>query len=191
MVPPNEEVTDVLMTQTHVPITVSGKNISITPALEEHAVRKVQKALRRFDDHSAVRADVVLRTERHGQVAEVTVVVGGYFLRGEGRTPDMYLSINRAVSRIEGQLRKFKAKTNRSRIYENGKASTYAPQMPEAQVVKRKRFVLNPMDIDEAILQMELLGHDFFVFMNVDSFEVNVVYRRKDGNYGLIEPILG
>lgn len=184
------------MQATLVPITVSGKNITVTKALEEHAVHKVQKPLRMFEDHPAVRADVVLHTERQGQAAEVTVVIGGYFLRGECLSSDMYHSINEAVGRVEGQLRKFKAKLNR-KMHENGKGLAPFPftqpsdESDEPVVVKRKQFVLKPMDIDEALLQMELLGHDFFIFTHADTFEVNVLYRRKDGDYGIIEPITG
>lgn len=183
------------MLKTQIPITISGKNIRVTPALEEHASNKLEKTLRRFDAHQAVRADVVLRTQKRGQIAEITVMIGGYFLRGESASPDMYYSINEAVSRIEGQLRKFKAKTSR-KSNGNGKyAGIFPDTVREYQdtpiIAKKKSFVLKPMSEEEAVLQMELLGHDFFIFTRDDNFEVNVLYRRKDGNYGLIEPIVG
>ncbi len=184
------------MQATLIPVTVSGKNINVTPALEEHAERKVLKALRMFEDHPTVRADVVLHTEKQGHKAEVTVVVGGYFLRGECLSSDMYHSINEAVARVEGQLRKFKAKLNRKLHAEAREIETpwEAPLSERAEdpvVVKRKQFALKPMDTDEAVLQMELLGHDFFIFTRADTFAVNVLYRRKNGDYGLIEPVVG
>lgn len=176
-------------------ITISGKNLAVTPALEAHASQKVSKALRSFDGHDAVRADVVLQTDRRGHTAEVTVTVGGYFLRGEYTSPDMYHSINQAVERIEGQVRKFKARLERQRRA-NG-SIRHAVSLAEEEtggaprVVRRKRFVVKPMDVEEAILQMELLGHDFFIFVRDDTFNLNVLYRRKDGKYGILEPIPG
>ncbi|MFS8583140.1 MAG: sigma 54 modulation/S30EA ribosomal C-terminal domain-containing protein, partial [Limnochordales bacterium] len=135
--------------------------------------------------------------EQH--IAEVTVQVGSLLLRGVGRTDDMYVSIDSAVDRIARQVRKFKTRINR-KLQEGAKAARAAAvsvdaaaeepetEASEPRVVRVKRFAFKPMTVDEAILQMELLGHDFFVFTDAETDEVNVLYRRRDGNYGLIEP---
>lgn len=185
-----------------VQITVSGKNMQVTPALRSHAERKVGKLLKYFDDTKRAKlAAVVLGAERGRHTAEITFEVGSLLVRGEGKSDDMYASIDMAVDRIERQVRKFKTRINRRLRQERAEtaATTEAAQAPVAaeadeeetdipRVVRVKRFALKPMTVEEAVLQMELLGHDFFVFTNGASDEVNVLYRRKDGNYGLIEP---
>lgn len=191
-------------------VSVAGKNLDLTPALERHVRTKVKKIERIFADHPAVTIDAVLRTGKEGMTAEITVYVGGYVLRGESTTQDMYHSVNEAVSKIEGQIRKLKTRTSKrvlgsARPWENGApdgAAAIEAADPEAQsdawlkatpvpIAKTKRFVLKPMDASEAAMQMELLGHDFFVFVDDETFEVKVLYKRKDGAYGLIEPVVG
>ncbi|HEY8417212.1 MAG TPA: ribosome-associated translation inhibitor RaiA [Limnochordales bacterium] len=183
-----------------VQVTVSGKNVQVTPALRSHAERKVSKLLKYFDDARRPKmAAVVLSVERGRHTAEITFEVGSLLVRGEGRTDDMYASIDMAVDHIERQVRKFKTRINRKLRQERAEAPAAADgALPVAEaeeeetetprVVRVKRFPLKPMTVEEAVLQMELLGHDFFVFTNGTSGEVNVLYRRKDGNYGLIEP---
>jgi putative sigma-54 modulation protein len=122
---------------------------------------------------------------------EITLQVNGLLMRGEEQTEDMYASIDGAVEKVERQVRKFKTKyLNR---VQGPKISELLPVQEEKnddvpRIVRTKRFALKPMSTDEAVMQMELLGHSFFVFRNATTQEVNVVYRRKDGNYGLIEP---
>jgi putative sigma-54 modulation protein len=112
-------------------------------------------------------------------------------LRGEESTTDMYSSIDNVVDKLEKQIMKHRTRLER-RTHEGSLRLMNVPsevvEEDEPQVVRTKRFAVKPMDADEAVLQMDLLGHDFFVFRNADSNEVNVVYKRKDGNYGLIEP---
>ncbi|MBO8142033.1 MAG: ribosome-associated translation inhibitor RaiA [Firmicutes bacterium] len=178
--------------------TVAGKNLQVTPALREHAERKVKKLLKFFDgDRHAIMADLVLSCQRDRQQAEITLRVGGLIVRGVGNTDDMYVSIDQAVDRIERQIRKFKTRIQQ-RLQERPRPAAAAEEpasSPEAQeesdqprVVRVKRFAIKPMTVDEAVLQMELLGHDFFVFTNAATDEVNVLYRRQAGDYGLIEP---
>ncbi len=191
-------------------VSISGKNMDLTPALERHVRNKVKKIERIFADHPAVTIDAVLHAGKAGQTAEITVYVGGYVLRGESTSGDMYYSVNEAVSRIEGQVRKMKSRTAK-RVHEsaspwrNGSidALTAADEADwdadesewlrstPVSIAKRKRFVVKPMDPSEAAMQMELLGHDFFVFTDDETFEVRVLYKRKDGTYGLIEPVIG
>ncbi|RYD07091.1 hypothetical protein N752_00485 [Desulforamulus aquiferis] len=110
-------------------------------------------------------------------------------LRGEEATGDMYSSIDLVVEKIERQISRYKGKLNRRAgkvLADNGAADKFEDETPK--VIKTKRFAIKPMPMDEAIMQMNMLGHDFFVFSNAESEQVNVIYKRKDGNYGLIEP---
>lgn len=183
------------------PVVVKGKNVEVTPALESHVRAKVQKVERMFANHPTASVEAVLSTGKEGHVAEITFHVGGYMLRGESRSEDMYHSINKAMERIEGQLRKFKTKLTRKLRDEKYKPDVVAwsdhaepalendPGSIAPEIVRTKRFILKPMSADEAVMQMELLGHDFFVFTNADTDQVNVLYKRKDGRYGVLEPV--
>lgn len=178
-------------------IAVYGRNLEVTPALRQHSEKKVRKLVRFFRG-GEVKADVLLSLQRDMHIAEVTLMVDGVILRAESRTFDMYASIDAAADHIEQQVRKFKARIQR-RLQETPRKGPEAARVTldvdDAEendltpvVVRTKRFAMKPMDVEEAIMQMELLGHDFFVFTNSRTEVINVVYRRRDGNYGLIEP---
>lgn len=182
-------------------IIVQGKHMQVTPALREYAEEKLGRIVRYFDQVHG--AQVVLSVERHGnlgraQVVEVTVHGDGLVLRGEEASPDMYASIDLVTEKLKKQIEKYRSKLiDRRRIAESRKkqaqiaASRRALRRPdtrESPVVRVKRFAMKPMTAEDAALQMELLGHDFFVFRNARTMEVNVVYRRTAGNYGVIEP---
>jgi len=170
-------------------IIVRGKNIEITPALKEYVVKRVSKITKYFDSLGEITAILTVEKGRH--IIELTVPVNGMMLRGEEATMDMYTSIDLVVDKIEKQIEKYKTKISRRLKGNNFKgelvAST-APETDELKIVKTKRFPVKPMDLEEATLQMNLINHDFYVFTNAETEEVNVLYRRKDGNYGLIEP---
>lgn len=172
-------------------INISGKNLEITQALRGYAEKKVTKLEKYLNDNQSSSAEVMLRTERGVHIAEVTMNLSGIMLRGEGKTADMYTSIDAAVDRIERQFNKYKTKINRKlhgpKLGEIPTSSQADQDDVVPRVVRTKRFALKPMDVDEAVMQMELLGHDFFVFRDSDSGDVSVVYKRRDGNYGLIE----
>lgn len=174
-------------------VVVKGKNIEVTSALRDYAVKKVQK-LERFFKSNVMEAQVALRVEKGLHIVDVTVQVDGLLLRGEEKSGDMYASIDGVVDKIERQIRKYKTKINRNLRQKGAKVNEAAFDNgdvrveDEPKIVKTKRFAIKPMSLEEAMMQMELLGHDFFVFSNAESDEVNVLYRRKDGNYGLIEP---
>ncbi|WP_324717266.1 ribosome-associated translation inhibitor RaiA [Carboxydochorda subterranea] len=180
-------------------VVVKGKNVDVVPALREQAIRKASKLGRYFNNHAAVRAEVALGFLRGQYTAEVTLQFGGVFLRGVGRSGEALGAVDEAVERAERQFLRFKSrfepKSQPARQGEEAEAPEVAAQEPaeasEAgapRVVRVKRFVMKPMAVDEAILQMEMLGHDFYVFRNAATDEMNVLYRRRDGNYGLIEP---
>ncbi len=126
-------------------------------------------------------------------IVEVTVPINGILLRGEESTMDMYTSIDLVVEKLERQIEKHKTKLARKFRQVSFKEAVVeeikeAPEVEDFQVVKTKRFAVKPMDIQEAIMQMNLINHDFFVFRDAKTEAVNVVYRRKDGKYGLIDP---
>ncbi len=174
--------------------TVRGKNIEITPSLREYVEKRVGKVTKYFENVGDITVLLTVSKGRH--IVEVTVPVqGGILLRGEEATMDMYTSIDLVVEKLERQIHKQKTKLAR-RFRNNGfKAEALqTPVVPEKaeedddyKVVKTKRFIVKPMDVQEAIMQMNLLNHNFFVYRDAETEEVNVVYRRTDGNYGLIE----
>ncbi|NLT94703.1 MAG: ribosome-associated translation inhibitor RaiA [Clostridia bacterium] len=177
-------------------ITVKGKNFEVTPALREYVEKKVGRIQKYFDGELR-EATVTLVVERELHRVEVTIPIDGYILRGEEETTDMYNSIDNVADKLERQVRKYKTRINRKiknisvlDLVPNG-ASVKEEVAPEPQIVRTKHFALKPMTEEEAVLQMDLLGHSFYVFLNAETEEVNVVYKRKDGNYGLIEPEFG
>lgn len=168
---------------------ITGKNIALTDALKSTVEKKLGKLEKYFNPEVEVHA--TLSVQKNRQIIEVTIPFNGILLRGEESTTDMYTSIDNVVDKLEKQILKHKTKLER-RTHDGSLRLMEIPNEAfdeeEPQIVKTKRFAVKPMDVDEAVLQMDLLGHDFFVFRNADSNEVNVVYKRKDGNYGLIEP---
>lgn len=177
-------------------IVIKGKNVEVTPALRAYAEKRVSKLDRYFDEPNLT-AQVMMRVERELHVVEVTVQVDALLLRGEERTGDMYASIDGVLEKLERQIKKYKTRINRKLRGEGGSrqegaaapnAAPAAGVEPVGQVIRTKRFPIKPMSVEEAVMQMDLLGHDFYVFRNSTDEEVNVVYRRSDGNYGLIEP---
>jgi putative sigma-54 modulation protein len=173
-------------------IIVRGKNLEVTPALVSYAQKKLGKLDKFFD--KATETQVLLTVVRGEHIVEVTVIYEGMILRGEESSADMYASIDLVVEKLEKQIAKYKTRLNRS-LRQRGMrpvsvklVSDLRVEEDQSKVVKTKRFTLKPMDVEEAILQMNLLGHDFFVFANAYTETMNVLYRRKDGDYGLIEP---
>ena len=173
-------------------IKITGKNMDITDALKEITFKKIGRLDKYFQGD--VDTNVTFSVEKNRQIIEVTINLPGTILRAEEYSDDMYTSIDKAVDVLERQIRKYKTKLQKR--YKNGETIRFEniepmPKPKEEDIpklVKVKRFAMKPMDAEEAILQMELLRHNFFVFMNGETDEVNVVYKRKDGNYGLIEP---
>lgn len=181
-------------------VNVFGKNMQLTDALRETSIKKIKRLDKFFIQD--VEAKAVLSIENHKalkvQKVEVTIPFNSKILRVEEVSDDMYNAIDDAVESLEKQIRKYKTKleakhqNNDSVRFENIEPLETAEDFDEDEfkVVKTKKFAIKPMAIEEAILQMDLLKHNFFVFLNADSEEVNVVYKRKDNNYGLIEPEL-
>lgn len=171
-------------------ITVNGKNIIITEGLREAVERKLTKLEKYFSP--SVEANTTLSVQKNRQIVEVTIPFNGVILRAEEDNDDMYAAIDLVLEKLERQIRKQKTKLER-RKYGDSLRYQLIPDYnlnseEEFKIVKTKRFPIKPMNEEEAILQMELLGHNFFVYTNADTNEINVVYKRKDGKYGLIEP---
>ncbi|MBE0466996.1 MAG: ribosome-associated translation inhibitor RaiA [Candidatus Desulforudis sp.] len=172
-------------------ILVRGKNIEVTPALRGYAEKRLRK-LAKFEQHFG-EVQVTLTVEKDSHRIEVTIPIDGMILRGEETTGDMYASMDLVVEKLEKQLDRYKGKLRRRRVMAEGQPYIDEPldEDEDFQIVRTKRFALKPMAPEEAVMQMNLLGHSFFVFTNAENEQVNVVYKRRDGNYGLIEPDLG
>lgn len=169
--------------------TITGKNITLTDALKNTVEKKLSKLDKYFNPNVEVHA--TLSVQKNNQIIEVTIPFNGIILRGEESTQDMYTSIDNVLEKLEKQIIKHKTRIERQ-VHDGTIRFKDLPAYEEAdnepKIVRTKRFAMKPMDAEEAVLQMELLGHSFFVFKDAESNEVNVVYKRKDGNYGLIEP---
>ena len=171
-------------------IIITGKGMDVSEYLKETVNKKVSKLSRYF--WKDTEAHVTMSVEKARQIVEVTIPFDGVVLRGEEATTDMYASIDRVVDKIEKQIHKHRTAL-RKRLHESAfDQDAYEQYELEEEalpkIVRTKRFVVKPMDINEAQMQMELLGHQFFVFRNAMTNEVNVIYKRKDGDIGLIEP---
>ena len=167
-----------------------GKNIDVGSRLKERLTKKVGKLEKFFNPETEATATFSVVRNQH--ILELTIIQNGIVFRAEERSDDMYISIDRVIDAIERQLRKNKTRLAR-RIHESAfknddlDDSNYIVEESD-YIVRTKKFQIKPMTVDEAILQMNLLGHMFFVFINADTKQVNVVYKRSNDEYGLIEP---
>ncbi len=173
-------------------LNFAGKNVEVTQALKDVTEKKLVK-LEKYFQRDIV-GNVTFSTEKNRKIIEVTINLPGTILRAEESSDDMYASIDRAVDILERQIRKYK--TRLQKRYQNNETIRFENVIPlpvgddneKSSLVRKKKFTLKPMSAEEAILQMELLRHNFFVFQDAETEDISVVYKRKDGNYGLIEP---
>ena len=171
---------------------ISGRNIDITPGLRQAVEQKLGKLEKYFTPETDI--IVTLSVEKERQKIEVTIPVKGHIIRSEQSSNDMYVSIDLVEEVIERQLRKYKNKL----VARNQEGSNFKQEFFESEdtsseddeikIIRTKRFGIKPMFPEDACIQMDLLGHDFYVFFNAETEEVNVVYKRKNGTFGLIEP---
>lgn len=171
--------------------TITGRNIEITDGLRTAVEEKIGKLERYFKPETEVL--VTLSVEKERQKIEVTIPVKGNIIRSEQVSNDMYVSIDLVEEVIERQLKKYKtklvdAKQSAAAAFSQAYMEEDFDDPEEIKIVRTKRFGIKPMDPEEACVQMELLGHSFYVFRNSETDEVNVVYKRKGNTYGLIEP---
>lgn len=171
-------------------VTVIAKNIELTSALKEIVEKKIRKLEKYFEGDISAKATLSVQKSRH--TIEVTIPFNGVILRGEESTDDMYKSLDLVEDKLERQIRKQKTRLSRRhggsvRFAEVNDSDVNVAE-DDGALVKVKKFGVKPMNSEEAILQMDLLGHNFFVYQDAESSKVNVVYKRRDGNYGLLEP---
>ncbi|MSS64678.1 ribosome hibernation-promoting factor, HPF/YfiA family [Velocimicrobium porci] len=169
---------------------ISGKNIDVTEGLKSAVYEKIGKLERYFTPETEIH--VTLSVEKDRQKIEITIPMKGNIVRAEQVSNDMYVSIDLVEEIIERQLRKYKNKlVDQKQSAGNFNQAFVEEEIPDDEqikIIRSKRFAMKPMDAEEACIQMELLGHNFFVFRNAETDEVNVVYKRKGNTYGLIEP---
>lgn len=171
-------------------VIITSKNMNASDHLKQTIESKIDRLGKYFSND--IVANVTLSMEKGRQKIEATINAKGTIFRAEETTNDIYTGVDRIVEKLSSQMSRFKTKLQRK--HKDHKELLFA-EIPEAadeeleemRVVRRKQFDLKPMTVDEAIMQMELLEHTFFVFLNVESDTVNVVYKRKDNNYGLLE----
>lgn len=189
-------------------ITVSGRKMPVSESLRKYAEEKIGKSVEHLDV-GATSCDVVLHVEKNKSIAnkaicEVTVLMPGHVARVQESEMDMYAAIDVAAAKISRQLRKFKTRIQSKKIKKNELVDYYQHEdahpeseldldklmesLQDDEIVRRKKIHYSPMTEDEAMLQMDLLGHDFFVYTDKDSGKVHVLYRRTDGSYGLLTP---
>jgi len=171
-------------------IIVTGRHLEVTPALKNYVEKKVKRFNRYLSNISE--AVVTISVEKYRHKVEVLLKVNGVLIQAEGVTSEVYSSIDEVAEKLGRQIKKYKEKLVSHRKSE-GKASAVKPDMSSTfetgRIIKNKRFELKPMSPDEAVMQMDLLDKNFFVFTNDNSGDINVIYRRRDGNFGLIEPL--
>lgn len=169
-------------------ITMTGRKVTLRPAFVERTETKLSKLDKFFDTDAA--ADVTVTAERDQHRVEVTIHCNGMIFRAEETAEDMNEAVDRLVDILLRQIRKNKTRLEK-RLRSGAFVDGYEPETEESEtyrIVRSKSFPVKPLDVEEAILQMNLTGHQFYMFRNMDSGEINVVYRRKNGDYGLLEP---
>ncbi len=187
-------------------LNITFRNLEVSEALKQYASDKIERVHKYLD--RAGEAHVVLSLERHLHHADITIHSGSFLLRGREKSEDMYASIDLAMDKIERQLRRYKEKLKhhhgRERVHHRQEMfsqlkvrydivevqdpETAAAEGPTGpRIIRTNEFLAKPMTVDDAVMQMDLMNNDFLVFTNAESRELNVVYRRKDGHYGLIE----
>ena len=171
---------------------IRGNKIDVTPAIKSYIEEKIGRLDKYLEDPEGVTANVVIKVRGNEQIVEVTIPIRKIILRGEEAHKDLYASIDKVSDKMERQIRKNKTKLKKQRDINNYvdfniDFESEKEEVEEVNIVKRKVIEMKPMSEEEAILQMELLGHEFFVFNNIDSETVSILYRRKDGNYGIID----
>lgn len=170
-------------------VLITARHLELTPSLKSYAEEKISKFDRYLSNISEAKITLIL--EKNVHKAEVLLNANGMMIWAESSTGEIYSAIDDVVGKIEQQVKKYKGKLKSHRKGENKipPAESEAPPEEAGRIIKTKRFDLKPMTSEEASLQMELLGKSFFIFTNALSGEINVIYKRNDGNYGLIEPV--
>ena len=173
-------------------IKIRGDKLLVTEGIKEHVESKLMKLEKYFDKHGEVNANVLVRVGGRNQIIEVTIPTDHFTLRAEESHDDLYAAVDLVVDKLERQIRKNKTRIEKRLYKEKVKEINYdfeieADEEETNKIVKRKTLDMKPMSEEEAILQMELLGHSFYIFKNDENENISVIYKRKDNNYGIIE----
>ena len=175
-------------------VTVMFRHIDSSDALRNYATEKAERVRKYLIE--PIEAHWALSVEKFRHIADITIVANGVTIKGEEETADLYSAIDKVMDKIEKQMRKYKEKIKNHKISSSAKplnaklnilSSDGLDETAEPKVIKTENFFIKPMSIDEAVMQIDLLNNDFMVFTNAASNNINVLYRRRDGNYGLIE----
>ncbi|MFD1455333.1 ribosome hibernation-promoting factor, HPF/YfiA family [Levilactobacillus lanxiensis] len=175
---------------------IRGENIEVTDAIRDYVEKRISKLEKYFDNNVEAIAHVNLKVYQNKTAkVEVTIPLPYLTLRAEETSPDLYASVDLVTDKLERQIRKYKTKVNRKSREKGYKNLDFSPDADsekpadsnELEVVRTKRVSLKPMDNEEAVLQMDMLGHDFFIYEDAETNGISIVYRRNDGRYGLIE----
>lgn len=169
-------------------IVVTGRHLEVTPSMKSYAEEKIRK----FEKYltNITEAVVTLSVQKYRHKAEVLLKAGGVMIQAEGVTEEIYASIDEVHDKLERQIKKYKDKLVSKRKVDKGGVQAVEAEHPDMpSIIRTKRFEMKPMSPDEAAMQMDLLDKDFFIFTNGQSGDINVIYKRNDGNFGLIEPL--
>lgn len=174
-------------------IVIHGDKIKVTDAMSDYINKKMEKLNKYLKNNDEIRANIIVRVRNSNQIVEITIPLKSFILRSEETKEDFYAAVDKAVDKLERQIRKNKTRLTTKKvknIYEFDFSDMNTEEEDSTEnnnILKRKKIEIKPMDEEEAILQMELLGHQFYVYKDSNSDKICVVYKRKDGNYGVIE----
>ena len=171
---------------------IRGDKLAVTKSIKDYIEEKLNRLNKYYENNEEIECKVIIRSKNNLQSIEVTIPTKKFILRAEVSMDDLYAAIDLVVDKLEGQIRKNKTRLNRN-VKENIKEFNFDyvleddEEEAKEKIVRRKNIEMKPMDEEEAILEMELLGHSFFVYKDMDTNNTCVLYKRKDGDYGLIE----
>lgn len=173
-------------------VIIRGKGVEVTEAMENYVKEKAKNLIDKyFGDFEDIEIQGRMKVEKLKHFAEITMHFHSYMLRGESATNDMYSSIDEAIKNIETQYKKHKERLSRKNSKIHGLKEAHEPVVEKTddalEIIRRKRFILKPMNEEEAIMQMDLLGHNFYVYLDDDTNNIHVAYKRKEGHFGVIE----
>ena len=173
-------------------IIIHGDKLKITSAMNDYIEEKLGKLNKYLENSDTVRANVIVKVKNHEQRVEITIPLKTFILRSEETKDDFYAAVDKAVDKLERQIRKNKTRMMSKQVkndysFDFSQIESDEEDEKENKILKRKKVEVKPMNEDEAILQMELLGHQFYMYMDSENNKPTVVYKRNDGNYGIIE----
>ena len=172
-------------------IIIHGDKLKVTDAMKEYIEEKLEKLNKYLENSENVRATVIVKVKNHEQRVEITIPLKAFILRSEESKDDFYAAVDKTIDKLERQIRKNKTRIMSKQVKTNKDFSMSAfadeEDLDDKKILKRKKVEVKPMNEEEAILQMELLGHQFYMYKDSETNQVAVVYKRTDGNYGVIE----